>query len=85
MAKVKSLFAFFILSEGKEQIMVGVDDNGHVIPLVYLTDEALNYEKMIPYVKDYAQKNNVFVELREYQLIEDSVEKFYPDSTQYNA
>jgi hypothetical protein len=85
MSRVEVMYVFFTISGGKEQIMTGVDDDGKMIPLVYLHRDNLQYEKMVPFVKKYAEQTGVYVELREYALIEKSIEKFYPDKTQYNA
>lgn len=86
MVKVESLFVFIVIRPGEqESIMCWPDVNGKLVPLIYLSHEAVMKDNMKPAVKELAEQNGMFCEMREYKLVPLSEEKFYPIPTEYRA
>jgi hypothetical protein len=84
-SKVQSIFVFVAIKNGIEQIMTWPNGKGENIPLIYLTYQGVIDDNMKVCVKDLAEKNKIFCELREYRLVPLSEEQFYPSQSNYNA
>ena len=86
MGKIKKLFAFIINQNGEEKIMaLPVNSEGTERPLLYLDENIIKDTGMREIIQKYANQYNLYIELREYQIVTSSVEKFYPPQINYNA
>jgi len=83
--KIISMYVFVVSQNGLEQIVMWPDKIGNLIPLVYLDKEEIVGDNMREGIQKMANAQKLYFELREYQLVEESVEQFYPASTEYNA
>jgi len=85
MDKIKTLYVFIVNQDGVEKIVTWPNENGIAVPLVYISQDELENDKMRIKVQDVADKYKAYFELREYQLVEKSVETYYPALKEYNA
>lgn len=80
--RVRMLWVFIVHVNGEEKILL---DPIHHIPLVYLSKGGVQQDGMKKIVQELADKEKVYIELREYKLIDESIEMFYPTAKEYNA
>ena len=85
MNKITMIRVFIINDNGEEKIVTWPNRNGIDVPLVYLTEEEIKNDNMRVAIQSMADLRKVYFELREYKLIEESTEKFYPATKEYNA
>lgn len=86
MGKIDKLWVFVIIQEGMEKIMAWPDSDGREMPLIYLNNQEVMEEVgMKKAMQIYANQYNLYIVLREYQLVPSSEEKFYPSKLNYNA
>jgi len=67
---------------GEEKIALHPKDG---IPLIYLSKEGVNVDHTRELVQVMADDSKLYFELREYKLVEESAELFYPKASEYNA
>ena len=66
--------------------MAWPDSEGREMPLIYLNgQERIEEVGMKKAMQEYANKYNLYIVLREYQVVPSSEEKFYPVKTNYDA
>jgi hypothetical protein len=61
------------------------DKVGNLVPLVYLNKDDVDGDDMRSRIQQVADERKIYFELREYQLVENSTEEFYPALKEYNA
>jgi len=83
MSKIKTLHIFVVNENGEEKIVMWPNKSGINVPLFYLSTEKVEDEMKIA-IQEMADTQKLYFELREYQLVKDSVETFYP-TKEYNA
>jgi hypothetical protein len=85
LGKITKLFVFIVNQEGVEKIVTWPDKSGMNVPLVYLNEKEIEHDKMKLAIQTMANVQKLYFELREYALVEKSVERFYPSKKHYNA
>lgn len=85
MNTIVKFWIFIIIQNGIEKIMAWPDSDGREVPLLYTDKNRIGEVGMRKAMQEYADVHNLYIELREYQVIPSSVEKFYPSKLNYNA
>lgn len=85
MNKIKNIFVFVVNMDGEERIVTWPNGNGIDVPLVYLSEEEIENDNMRKAIQNMANVRKLYFELREFTLVEKSVETFYPTLKEYNA
>lgn len=84
--KIESVFIFVVIVNGEEKIMLWPDPVGKLVPLVYLSSEAVNNDRMRESMQAVVEKgHNMYCELREYKLVPLSEEVFHASKPNYHA
>lgn len=80
--KVQTLLVFIVNINGEERIILHPENN---IPMVYLSTDALKQNNPRELMHALADKEKVYIELREYTLVKETTEFFYPSAKTCNA
>lgn len=83
--RINELFVFVINIEGEEKIVTWPNIHGIDVPLVYLSQQEIEGDGMKKAIQMMADHRKIYFELRRYDIVESSVEKFYPAQEKYNA
>jgi hypothetical protein len=81
-SRIVSFYTFIVNVDGEEKIALHPIDG---VPLIYLKKEGLEKDNIKKMVQSMADHHKLYFELREYKIVDESAETFYPKATEYNA